>query len=257
MSTYQIRRGDSLSAIASRYGTSASVLARQNGITDPNHIEAGRTLRVPERSEPTEPRRPTGHSTADVFEGSPTQAAAQRAAAGQRSEDTPTPFFTQTQRGHGFRPGRRQCFDAASAMARQGGGSVRAPGNRIQVATHDGRNGDIGVDPAAAARGRRYIDQQLAAGRPVVVGVNHATPAGRRNPNVDHITDHFVTVTGRGTDAQGRTYYSFNDPGTRTGADTNPRNRFYVNPSNGMMYRPEGPNQGGTSGYRFEVSMVR
>jgi LysM repeat protein len=93
MSTYQIRRGDSLSAIASRYGTTAQVLARQNGITNPDHIQAGQSLRVPERT----PARPTGHSMVDAFEparrttpggrGSPELAeAGRRVASGRHSQ---------------------------------------------------------------------------------------------------------------------------------------------------------------------------
>jgi LysM repeat protein len=68
METYSIRRGDTLSAIASRYGTSAQVLARQNGITNPNMIQAGQSLRVPARTEQTPGRQPTGHSMVDSFE---------------------------------------------------------------------------------------------------------------------------------------------------------------------------------------------
>lgn len=53
---YQIRRGDTLSALAARFGTSVSALAKANGIKNVNLIYAGATLRVP------------GHSTRDTFE---------------------------------------------------------------------------------------------------------------------------------------------------------------------------------------------
>jgi putative chitinase len=46
MSTYSVRSGDTLSAIASRYGTSVSALARANGISNPNHIRAGQRLTI-------------------------------------------------------------------------------------------------------------------------------------------------------------------------------------------------------------------
>lgn len=44
--TYTVRPGDTLSAIASRYGTTASALARANGIYNVNLIYAGQTLKV-------------------------------------------------------------------------------------------------------------------------------------------------------------------------------------------------------------------
>ncbi len=43
---YTIRRGDTLSAIASRYGTTYQKLAAMNGIADPNRIYAGQRIRV-------------------------------------------------------------------------------------------------------------------------------------------------------------------------------------------------------------------
>ena len=47
---YQVRRGDTLSAIASRLGVSTSRLAQANGIADPNHVVAGTWLRKPSGS---------------------------------------------------------------------------------------------------------------------------------------------------------------------------------------------------------------
>ena len=46
--TYVIQPGDTLSGIAQRYGTTVSVLAQLNGISDPDKIYAGNTLKVPE-----------------------------------------------------------------------------------------------------------------------------------------------------------------------------------------------------------------
>lgn len=46
--TYVIQPGDTLSGIAGRYGTTVSALAQLNGISDPNKIYAGNTIRVPE-----------------------------------------------------------------------------------------------------------------------------------------------------------------------------------------------------------------
>lgn len=47
--TYRIQRGDTLSGLAGRWGTSVSAIARLNGISNPNLIIAGQTLRIPGR----------------------------------------------------------------------------------------------------------------------------------------------------------------------------------------------------------------
>jgi LysM repeat protein len=56
MSTYRIQKGDTLSALASRFKTSVSELARTNKIANPNLIIAGKTLRIP------------GHAQNDSFQ---------------------------------------------------------------------------------------------------------------------------------------------------------------------------------------------
>lgn len=45
--TYTVRRGDTLSAIASVYGTSWQILQKYNGIPDPNKIFTGQVIRIP------------------------------------------------------------------------------------------------------------------------------------------------------------------------------------------------------------------
>jgi hypothetical protein len=84
------------------------------------------------------------------------------------------------------------------------------------------------TDPA---KERAYIDSELSAGRPVVVGVDHQYGSGSRR--------HVVVITGRGTDANGRKFYTFNDPGcggAAEGKDTRPQNRFLVGPD-GALFR--------------------
>jgi predicted chitinase/LysM repeat protein len=56
--TYSVRPGDTLSGIASRYNTSVSTLASLNGISNPNLIYVGQTLRLPGGSGPA-PVTPT------------------------------------------------------------------------------------------------------------------------------------------------------------------------------------------------------
>jgi murein DD-endopeptidase MepM/ murein hydrolase activator NlpD len=192
-------------------------------------------------------------ATVNHARGLPAAGEAAPTTAGQNAVHVNTPYYLQTQGGHGFTPGPRQCFAAASAMARAAGGHVSSPANRIEIATHKDKSGTITVNPQKAAQGRAHIDSELDAGRPVVVGVAH----NHGRYNVDKMTDHFVTITGRGTDAQGRAYYTFNDPGTRSGQDTNTRDRFYVDPKTGGLYRPSNPLGVGLQSQRYQVTMVR
>lgn len=55
MANYRIRPGDTLSALAARFKTTVSALARENKIANPNLIYAGRTLRVPGKGDSFEP----------------------------------------------------------------------------------------------------------------------------------------------------------------------------------------------------------
>jgi len=48
MQNYTIRSGDTLSALARRFHTSVSALAKANGIANPDKIYAGKTLRIPD-----------------------------------------------------------------------------------------------------------------------------------------------------------------------------------------------------------------
>lgn len=165
------------------------------------------------------------------------------------------PFYSQFEGGHGYVPGDTACFKAAKAMANAAGARPGAMSNGIQIATGEDSRGRITVDPQRARQGVNYIDQQLNAGRPVVVGVSHAD----NNYNADGITDHAVTITGRGRDERGRTYYTFNDPATGNaskGSDRNPANRFYLDESTGKLVKEGRSATGFVADRRFEVSVV-
>ncbi|MDP3232862.1 MAG: glycoside hydrolase family 19 protein [Myxococcales bacterium] len=58
MRDYQIRRGDTLSQLAARFGTSVSALARLNNIRNPDLIIAGANLRVPDGFSAPRPSAP-------------------------------------------------------------------------------------------------------------------------------------------------------------------------------------------------------
>jgi LysM repeat protein len=45
--TYTVKAGDTLGAIAARFGTTSTALAKLNGITNPSFIRVGQVLRLP------------------------------------------------------------------------------------------------------------------------------------------------------------------------------------------------------------------
>ncbi len=76
----------------------------------------------------------------------------------------------------------------------------------------------------------KYLEGQLRAGKPVMIGVNHAN--GTANTGNKNGINHYLVATGIGTDEKGRKFISFNDPAQTSaalGKDTNPENRLYLN----------------------------
>lgn len=123
----------------------------------------------------------------------------------------------------------------------------------IQVATAEDTKGRIQADPLQAQIGRNYIDSCLDKGYPVTVGVSFKDreAAGGKEVNNDRITDHFVVVSGRGHEPDGRTYYAFKDP-----ADGS-TGKFYVDRESGVLFRA--PRQPGkdVDSKQYQVSQVR
>ena len=81
MASYQIKSGDTLSALAAKFGTTVQALAQANGIANPNVIKAGATLTIPSSTPatPSAPANTTVNPNANFF--SP----------GQGGNPTPTP----------------------------------------------------------------------------------------------------------------------------------------------------------------------
>ena len=205
---------------------------------------------------PEKPQTPTKPQTPEKpKDAKPTDGAAPTKPGQVEPKKVKVPYYSQFESGHGYTPSDTACFKAAVAMAKAAGATVTDPTKRIQVATGENSKGQVTVDPKKAAEGRKYIDSQLDAGKPVVVGVSHKDASY----NADGLTDHFVVITGRGVDEKGRAYYTFHDPGTTQkakGADTNPNNRFYMD-DNGKMYRPGKQANGYITERQLEVAMVR
>jgi len=144
----------------------------------------------------------------------------------------------------------RRCVEMAAAVGTRVGG----PDVRIQVAVREDAAGRVSIDPAKAREGLAYLDSQLDADHPVVVGVSYTITSY----NVDDITDHFVIITTRGTDPQRGLYYGFHDPASAhlyLGGDQNLANRFYFTPG-GVLYRPAS-SSAPMGSKPYDVAMVR
>jgi hypothetical protein len=139
--------------------------------------------------------------------------------------------------------GAKACFEGAIKQARDHNQAQSPTGRRrrlapyrdaIRVAYAEDAQGRVQVDETQAELGRAYIDRALDDDRPVVVGVSY----GDNAYNLDRLTDHFVTIDGRGYDDDGRQYYTFKDPGTG-GREF----KFYVDEDTGNLFKPatEGP----------------
>jgi membrane-bound lytic murein transglycosylase D len=53
--THRVKRGETLSRIAAKYGVSTRALQRENGLRSANHIRVGQRLKIPGRSSPPPP----------------------------------------------------------------------------------------------------------------------------------------------------------------------------------------------------------
>lgn len=68
---YNVQPGDTLSKIASRFSVTVQDLMAVNGITDPDHIEAGQRLKIPPAVQVVDTLPPAATTTAPVTTVSP------------------------------------------------------------------------------------------------------------------------------------------------------------------------------------------
>lgn len=59
ISEYRVQTGDTLGGIASMFGLSIELLMEVNNISDPNRVDVGQILIIPQREEPTTSKTPT------------------------------------------------------------------------------------------------------------------------------------------------------------------------------------------------------
>jgi GH24 family phage-related lysozyme (muramidase) len=108
-----------------------------------------------------------------------------------------------------------------------------------------------------------YIESYLGQNVPVLVGVDHTynrdlsakISSKYGNGYNEGTTDHFITLTGIGTDDKGGKYYSFVDPGRSTkaaGSGANEHNRLYH--QGGGTFKASGT--GSSNAQTYHLSMV-
>ncbi|WP_158621632.1 LysM peptidoglycan-binding domain-containing protein [Corallococcus aberystwythensis] len=98
-----IRRGDTLSSIANRHGTTVAELAKTNNIKDPNRIIAGAKLKVQDGFDAKPKSGPTGSQQGDVFEKSqPKQPTTQASQQPQDTRQTGSTTWKDSQTGKSY-----------------------------------------------------------------------------------------------------------------------------------------------------------
>lgn len=231
---YRIQRGDTLTALAKKFGTTVEKLARANNIADPDKIYAGKTLQVPDGFDQNRPAqapngedRPVDESTPDRRVPSPSGPAVDGNGRQHPTTSDGTPMFRQGDPEWGSRAlgtgssiGRAGCAMTATAMAisRISGNTVNPGELDRYLDSHGGYSGNgLNWDVAARSQGLTAnrpgwsmdtINRNLDQGRPVVVGVDYkAGSNGGANG-----TDHWVTISRRERDPQGNSVYVGVDP---------------------------------------------
>lgn len=149
-------------------------------------------------------------------------------------------------------PGNCLLLAAKSAKSHNGRTYV-TDGNAHWMVDGGNSYGQVYGSADKLARGRAYIDGMLDRGSKVIVGVARLeTRRENANQNNDRTTDHWVALTGRGVDEQGRLYYSYFDNARSAGFV----GRFYVDPATQLLYAPVNTpytiNSGG-----YQVTAVR
>jgi hypothetical protein len=230
--SHLVNPGQTALQIAKMHNISLEKLAKLNNLADPNKIKAGQKLIVSDGFEAA-PKKSGGTSKpsgADNF-------TATKAAAGPVKDDDGRKFPTSKDGTPMYRQGDPQwgsrrlgtssslsaagCAMTATAMAvSKISGKVINPGEMdAHLDKTGGYSGNAliwgaaakmgGLGAAKSAWNLNTINKQIDAGRPVVIGVDYKAGSGGGSNG----TDHWITVTGRGTQ-NGKPVYYANDPAT-------------------------------------------
>jgi len=241
VTVHTVRSGDTLSALAKRFGTSVSEIAKANNISNPNKILTGQKLSIPDGFDKPSTRpatRPAGSSAPSAPSAPSTSAPAASAGSAGPVRDSNgrqfptsadgTPMYRQGDpEWGGRRLGSSSSLSAAGcAMTAMAMGVSKITGKAINPGQMDAwldKNGGYqgnalvwgkaaqmgGLGASKQAWNLGTINKQIDAGRPVVIGVDYRAGSNGGSNG----TDHWITVTGRGQQ-NGKEVYFANDPAT-------------------------------------------
>lgn len=236
---HDVSRGDRLSALAARYNTTVEKLAKANNIADPNKIQVGQKLVIPDGFD--KPKKATSGggtgggstpaATSDNFAATSAKAKGPVTDGDGRKFPTSrdgTPMYRQGDEQWGSRRlgtssslSAAGCAMTATAMAvSKITGKVINPGEMdAYLDKNNGYSGNAlnwgsaagmgGLGASKQAWNLNTINKQIDAGRPVVVGVDYRAGSNGGSNG----TDHWITITGRGQE-NGKPVYYANDPAT-------------------------------------------
>jgi hypothetical protein len=123
---------------------------------------------------------------------------------------------------------------------------TRFPGIMLPGQTFQIYKASTGVNNSALVQGLSYIRYALAAGIPVIAGVDDQP--GSPTPGTDNTTDHFIVIVGMGTNTTGK-YLQFYDNADGTmsrGASSS--NLLYYDANSGYVQ--------GTSEARYAQGLI-
>ncbi len=222
---YTVRSRDTLSSIAKAHGVSLRELVQANPqLANPDRISVGQALNLPQGTKAgtdravivsTPAAAPAAPASASATSAAPSAAAVSGAPLYRQGDAA----WADRTLGHQKQIGSSGCALTATAMAisKISGRDINPAQLDQYLDTHHGYDGDaMKWDVAAGAAGLHAskaswsldkVNQQIDAGRPVVVGVDYK-PGSNGGKNG---TDHWIAVTGRGLE-NGRTVYYANDP---------------------------------------------
>lgn len=132
------------------------------------------------------------------------------------------------------------CYDCCVAMLKRKGFPVGS--NNLTTLQDLKADGKTSVPKGAHEKGLQTIDAMLAKGQPVIVGVDkgersdkyHGHTQSKTDANKGRATDHWVVIHGKGTDANGHSFYVYFDPAryNTAGGTSLTENRLIVDSAN-------------------------
>ncbi|MCK5690422.1 hypothetical protein KAI87_14180, partial [Myxococcota bacterium] len=154
---------------------------------------------------------------------------------------------------HQTQPNSVACFHTSYAMVKDYDGALAGKMvsyyDSFYMAKTESSTGAIAGWKGDFETGIAYIDKMLEDMRPVLVGVSHSD----KDYNYDKKTDHFVVITGRGNDEEGRLFYTYDDPATSGKYKTA---KLYVDQKSSMLFRPP-LTKSGFFNNSYQVTQVR